>query len=105
MSHKVFPCDPLEKSKPGQTARIRRLTANPSFTPAFYLPHHVVDFLAPGSHCRNTVNSGTPLDFNDIGPNQPGESGSGIEHYYDTGTFNLSVDSECDWALKVVEAN
>jgi hypothetical protein len=64
-----------------------------------------VDFLAPGSHCRNTVNSGTQLDFNDIGPNQLGESGSGMEHDYDTGTFNLSVDSECDWALKVVEAD
>ena len=48
------------------------------------------------------VNQGTQTDFNDLGPNQLGPGGHGVEHYYDHGTFNLQVDSECSWTVQVV---
>ncbi len=48
-----------------------------------------------------TVQQGTEDDFNDSGPNQLGMNGQGVEHYYDAGTFNLSVNSECNWTIKV----
>jgi hypothetical protein len=48
------------------------------------------------------VEQGTSLDFNDEGPNELGANGSGTEHYYDTGTFHLSVNSECTWTVQAV---
>ena len=50
------------------------------------------------------VDEGTSPDFNDNGPNQLGMSGSGVEHYYDTGTFNLQISTACNWAIKVTQA-
>jgi len=47
------------------------------------------------------VEQGTAIDFNDSGPNQLGTGGSGTEHYYDTGTFHLNVNSECAWSISV----
>lgn len=41
----------------------------------------------------------------DAGTNQLGASGSSVENYYDTGTFQLSVNSECNWAVKVTYSN
>jgi hypothetical protein len=38
----------------------------------------------------------------DIGVNQLGMKVSGVEHYYDTGTFSLEVNSECSWAIQAV---
>ena len=49
-----------------------------------------------------TVNQGTQPNYNDFGPNQLGASGHGIEHYYDHGTFNLQVNSECSWTIQVI---
>lgn len=49
------------------------------------------------------VNEGTSPDFNDNGPNQLGMSGSGVEHYYDAGTFNLQIFTACNWAIKVTQ--
>ena len=37
----------------------------------------------------------------DIGPNELSTSGSGVDYYYDTGVFNLSIVSECDWTILV----
>ena len=37
----------------------------------------------------------------DIGPNELGNGGSGTDFYYDTGTFSLAVNSECDWSITV----
>lgn len=37
----------------------------------------------------------------DPGPNELGPGGSGSDVYYDAGTFNLSVISECDWSITV----
>jgi hypothetical protein len=34
--------------------------------------------------------------------NQLGKKGSGVEHYDDVGTFNLQVDSECNWSIQAV---
>jgi len=47
------------------------------------------------------VYQGTQPDFNDNGPNQLGMKGEGVQHFYDTGTFHLETDSECDWTLLV----
>ncbi|MDA8288790.1 MAG: hypothetical protein M0014_10145, partial [Actinomycetota bacterium] len=48
------------------------------------------------------VNQGTQPDYQDFGPNQLGTGGQGIEHYYDRGTFNLQVNSECSWSIQVI---
>jgi hypothetical protein len=37
----------------------------------------------------------------DNGPNELAASGSGTDYYTDTGTFSLSVNSECDWSITV----
>jgi hypothetical protein len=37
----------------------------------------------------------------DAGVNQLGVSGNSVENYYDTGRFQLVVNSECNWGLKV----
>ena len=37
----------------------------------------------------------------DFGPNELGNGGSGTDYYYDTGSFQLSIDSECDWTITV----
>ena len=37
----------------------------------------------------------------DIGPNEEGTAGTGTDYYYDSGTFQLSVVSECDWTISV----
>jgi hypothetical protein len=49
-----------------------------------------------------SVYQGTQLDFNDNGPNQLSTKGSGTEHFYDTGTFHLSMSSECAWTVQAV---
>jgi hypothetical protein len=52
-----------------------------------------------------SVNVGPTINFDDDGPNQLGAGGSGTQHYYDTGTFNLIVDSECDWTIEAVSGS
>jgi hypothetical protein len=37
----------------------------------------------------------------DAGVNELGASGNSVENYYDTGTFQLVVNSECNWDVKV----
>ena len=46
---------------------------------------------------------GSRQNLNDLGPRQLGMSGAGVKHYYDAGTFNLSVATECSWTVKVSE--
>ena len=48
-----------------------------------------------------TVNGLGNTQTTDAGVNQLGNSGSSVESYYDTGTFQLVVNSECNWGLKV----
>jgi hypothetical protein len=43
-----------------------------------------------------------PGDLNvDIGPNELGVGGSGVDSYSDTGTFKLSMISECPWSITI----
>jgi hypothetical protein len=37
----------------------------------------------------------------DIGPNELGTSGAGIDYYNDSGVFSLAVNSECDWTINI----
>jgi hypothetical protein len=46
----------------------------------------------------NQPNSSTGID---VAPNELGMSGSGTDSYTDTGTFSLSVNSECTWSITV----
>jgi hypothetical protein len=42
----------------------------------------------------------------DSGVNELGVSGQGVEHYFDTGTFNIAVDTECPtWTDTVTVVN
>jgi len=41
----------------------------------------------------------------DFGPNELGTGGSGTDYYTDTGTFSLSVNSECEWTINVSPSN
>lgn len=41
---------------------------------------------------------GTP-----VGVNQLGSGGDSTEHYHDGGTYYLEINSECSWAVKVVD--
>ena len=38
-----------------------------------------------------------------VGVNQLGANGDSTEHYHDGGTFFLEINSECTWAVKVVD--
>jgi hypothetical protein len=50
-----------------------------------------------------TINGyGSAALTNDSGTNQLGTSGSGTNHYYDTGTFSIDVNSLCHWTEEAV---
>jgi len=50
-----------------------------------------------------TVNGfGGAAGTTDQGVNELGANGSGTEHYYDTGTFSIDVNSECNWTDQAV---
>jgi len=50
-----------------------------------------------------TFNTGARRDLNDLGPDEHAMDGSGVEHYFDAGTFKLAVTSECLWTIRVTE--
>jgi hypothetical protein len=37
----------------------------------------------------------------DIGPNELGGGGSGVDSYTDAGTFSLAIDSDCQWSITI----
>lgn len=41
----------------------------------------------------------------DIGPNELGSGGSGVDHYSDTGTFKLDIISGCAWSITINQAS
>ena len=41
------------------------------------------------------------LSYRNTGVNQLGDSGSGVEHYHNSGTFYLVVNSVCKWNIEV----
>lgn len=55
-----------------------------------------------GNFIVNVKGYGGSAQTTDPGTNQIGASGNGTEHYFDAGTFNLEVNSECSWTVKVV---
>ena len=48
-----------------------------------------------------TINQPSGYSHYDIGPNELGTSGSGTDSYFDSGTFSLAVNSECQWTITV----
>ena len=52
-----------------------------------------------------SVNQPAGSTTSDDGPNELSTSGSGIDHYYDSGTFHLDVTSECNWNITVTPAS
>lgn len=48
-----------------------------------------------------TVNQPSNDLTSDPGPNELGMSGSGTDYYTDSGTFSLSINSECSWSITV----
>ena len=61
------------------------------------------NFGTQGNFIVNVNGYGAAASTTDQGVNQLGRSSTGDEHYYDSGTFNLSVSSECDWTVKVIQ--
>ena len=81
--------------------------------PKFTVPVQATSWTENWSYdCSNFGMSGNFMTFitgygaragtSDTGANQLGVSGSGVNHYYDTGTFSIEVDSECDWTESIV---
>ena len=54
----------------------------------------------PGTFFVNVNQHSANLTL-DIGPVELGSSGSGTDHYYDTGSFNLDITSDCNWIIVV----
>ena len=48
-------------------------------------------------------NGPTDQDYNDNGPDTQGMGGTGVDTYYDTGTFNFQVWANCNWTLRVTK--
>jgi cyclophilin family peptidyl-prolyl cis-trans isomerase len=62
-------------------------------------------FGSSGNFIVNVNGFGSAADTTDAGVNELGMSGNSVEYYYDTGTFQLVVNSECNWSLKVTASN
>lgn len=52
-----------------------------------------------------TVNEPSSSTTYDQAPNELGTGGSGTDYYTNTGTFSLSVNSECNWTITVSPSN
>jgi hypothetical protein len=55
-----------------------------------------------GNFITSITGYGSAADTDDGGANQLELSGSGTNHYYDTGTFSITVESECYWTEEAV---
>ena len=62
-------------------------------------------------HCSSTGSTGNFTTTNGFGAaagttdgdtNQLGASGTVRDHYHDTGTFSIDVNSECSWSITAV---
>jgi hypothetical protein len=49
------------------------------------------------------VNVNQPDDSftSDVGPEEDGDGSSGVDYFYDTGTFSLDIESDCTWSISV----
>ena len=59
------------------------------------------NFGSQGNFAIYITGSGAAAGSTDAGPNELAESGASTDSYYDTGTFQFEVNSECDWTYKV----
>jgi hypothetical protein len=60
--------------------------------------------------CSNTGSAGNFIvditgSSGDVGPNELNTAGSGTDYYYDAGTFDLEINSECNWSIAVAPAS
>ena len=60
------------------------------------------NFGTSGNFITSVTGFGGNRNTSDSGSNQLGSSGSGVNHYYDTGNFNIEVNSECNWTESIV---
>lgn len=58
-------------------------------------------FGSSGNFVVNIQGYGSAANTTDLGVNELASRGSGTEHYYDTGAFQLQMNSECKWTTKV----
>lgn len=74
--------------------------STPSFneTGAWLLSWSYSDCVGGSGNFSAEINGSSAAD---PGPNELGSGGSGTDVYYDSGTFNISVISECDWSITV----
>jgi hypothetical protein len=54
-----------------------------------------------GAFKVSIVGHGSAANTTDAGVTQSGVGTDGIDKNYDTGTFNLKVDSPCKWTVRV----
>ena len=54
-----------------------------------------------GNFITSITGYGGSSGTTDVGANELGLSGSGTNYYFDTGTFNIQVNSECNWTESV----
>lgn len=59
-------------------------------------------FGSSGNFITNINGYGSAAGTTDAGTNQIGSGGSGVNHYYDHGTFSIDVNSECSWTDEAV---
>jgi hypothetical protein len=55
-----------------------------------------------GNFITSITGYGGSSGTTDMGANELGTSSAGVNHYYDTGTFNILVNSECNWTESIV---
>jgi hypothetical protein len=60
------------------------------------------DYGYPGNFITDIKGYGKAASSFNVGANEIGMGSAGVDFYYDTGTFNIDVISECDWTLSVV---
>jgi hypothetical protein len=91
----------VNQSGSGQASLAQFAVSNPAWDLDW--SYDCSSFGQSGNFIVDVMGSGSAADTTDSGVNQLGSSGQGVEHYYDQGTFQLVIDSECSWAVKVVE--
>jgi hypothetical protein len=64
--------------------------------------YNCASFGSSGNFITSITGYGNAAGTLDSGANQLGAHGSGVNHYYDAGTFSISVNSECSWTEKIV---
>jgi hypothetical protein len=87
---------------PSQTATGVGAVAQASTTTAAVWTYNCSAFGSSGNFITSITGYGGAEGTTDAGANQLGTSGSGTNHYYDTGTFSIDVNSECSWTDEAV---